>query len=211
MRTGSPGARCWRVRDVDRAGLFWAWMRGPRYWSPYMTPRPARAICWPPSPRPRRRRRAARCRWVPSWSVRTACAGPGGQPHARAQRPHRARRDAGHPRGLRGAAVGAADRRRSLRHAGALPDVRDRHLVCAHPPALLRRRATPRAAASSTDPASSASPRATTRRRSTAGSRRRGPRGCCGRFSPAAVEGAPPFPAWPLAPIPACVLARDWR
>ena len=42
--------------------------------------------------------------------------------------------------GLRGAAVGAARRRRPLRYARALPDVRGRHLVCPHAPALLGRR-----------------------------------------------------------------------
>ena len=62
------------------------------------------------------------------------------QPHPARPRPDRPCRDAGDPRGRRGARLRAAHRLRPLRHARALRHVRGRDLVRAHPPALLRRR-----------------------------------------------------------------------
>src|SRR5690606_28796473 len=63
---------------------------------------------------------------------------PRPHPQPRAQRPARPCRGAGHPRGVPAAGERAAARRRPLRHARAMPDVRGGDLVRAHPAALFR-------------------------------------------------------------------------
>ena len=155
-----------------------------------MTPPPAAGPYARCPRRGRGRRRARRgARGRGGGGRRWQRAGERRKPHARAERSHGARRDAGDPRGVRRTAIGTADGRRPLRHAGALSHVRDSHLVRAHPAALLRRVRPQRRRASRTARASSASRPATTRPRSTAGSRRRARRRCCATFFPPAVEG----------------------